>query len=206
MAGIDRSTRGRLAEEHLEVLLRRLDRRGVRVAGPHGSWSPPRPPHPSSRWCGWAARCGARPSGRRGSGCRSSRCRSTRPSATRTAPRAPSRPASTGSSWRRSARCSCTSPRIPSRRGRRSRPTRCTTCSRTRRGRRATTTTRTTLDVTTADDLRASGVWLVVTPDECVELVRRNGAVALHPLMGGMPPDLGWESLQLFVDEVLPRL
>jgi hypothetical protein len=28
----------------------------------------------------------------------------------------------------------------------------------------------------------------------------------LHPLMGGMAPALGWESLELFVDKVLPRL
>ena len=62
------------------------------------------------------------------------------------------------------------------------------------------------IDVATADDLRASGAWLVVTPDECEDLVRRNGSVALHPLMGGMPTAMGWESLELFVDAVLPRL
>jgi hypothetical protein len=28
----------------------------------------------------------------------------------------------------------------------------------------------------------------------------------LHPLMGGMPPELGWESMQLFVDKVQPRI
>ena len=61
-------------------------------------------------------------------------------------------------------------------------------------------------DAMTPDELRASGNWEVVTPDECVELVRRNGVVALHPLMGGMPPELGWESLRLYVDRVLPRL
>jgi alkanesulfonate monooxygenase SsuD/methylene tetrahydromethanopterin reductase-like flavin-dependent oxidoreductase (luciferase family) len=58
---------------------------------------------------------------------------------------------------------------------------------------------------TTADELRASGMWQVVTPDECVELLQTTGMMALHPLMGGMPPELGWECLQLFVDEVLPR-
>lgn len=59
---------------------------------------------------------------------------------------------------------------------------------------------------TTADELKASGMWQVLTPDECVELARHNGAVALHPLMGGMPFDLGWESLQLYVDKVMPRI
>ena len=62
------------------------------------------------------------------------------------------------------------------------------------------------LAATTVEDLKASGMWKVVTPDECVELARTNGSVALHPLMGGMPPELGWESLQLYVDRVLPQL
>lgn len=62
------------------------------------------------------------------------------------------------------------------------------------------------LDADTVDDLKASGMWKVVTPDECVELGRRHGAVALHPLMGGIPPEMGWACLQLFVDRVQPRL
>ena len=32
------------------------------------------------------------------------------------------------------------------------------------------------------------------------------GTIVLHPLMGGMPAELGWSSLELFRDEVLPRL
>jgi hypothetical protein len=59
---------------------------------------------------------------------------------------------------------------------------------------------------TTAEELLASGAWKVVTPDECASLVRTNGSIALHPLMGGMPPELGWSSLQLYVDRVLPQL
>jgi hypothetical protein len=46
----------------------------------------------------------------------------------------------------------------------------------------------------------------VLTPDECIDLGRRVGSVALHPLMGGIPFDLGWESLQLYVDKVMPAL
>ena len=61
-------------------------------------------------------------------------------------------------------------------------------------------------DATTPEQLRASGAWEVVTPDQCVELARRFGSVPLHPLMGGMPTELGWQSLRLYVDEVLPRL
>ena len=57
----------------------------------------------------------------------------------------------------------------------------------------------------TVESLRASGLWQVVTPAECVELGRTYGSIALHPLMGGMPPELGWESLELFVHRVLPE-
>ena len=33
-----------------------------------------------------------------------------------------------------------------------------------------------------------------------------GGMLSLDPLMGGMPPDLGWESLELFAAEVAPKL
>jgi alkanesulfonate monooxygenase SsuD/methylene tetrahydromethanopterin reductase-like flavin-dependent oxidoreductase (luciferase family) len=60
------------------------------------------------------------------------------------------------------------------------------------------------------DAVRAQGVHVVVTPDECVELVRRaerdDVLVNFKPLMGGMPPELGWESLELFVNKVVPRV
>jgi alkanesulfonate monooxygenase SsuD/methylene tetrahydromethanopterin reductase-like flavin-dependent oxidoreductase (luciferase family) len=58
----------------------------------------------------------------------------------------------------------------------------------------------------TADDVRRSGVYRVVTPDECVRLAEETGQVLLHPLMGGMPPELGWEGLETFARKVLPRL
>jgi hypothetical protein len=48
-----------------------------------------------------------------------------------------------------------------------------------------------------------------VTPDECVELAKELGdfgTLILHPLMGGIPPDVAWESLELFERKVLPRL
>ncbi|HEX7522500.1 MAG TPA: LLM class flavin-dependent oxidoreductase [Acidimicrobiia bacterium] len=61
----------------------------------------------------------------------------------------------------------------------------------------------------TWEDVRASGVYQVLTPDEAVAMVQEQGdfgAVPLHPLMGGMSPELGWESLRLFESDVLPRL
>lgn len=61
----------------------------------------------------------------------------------------------------------------------------------------------------TAEELIASGIYWVVTPEQCIARAKelgRGGTVTLHPLMGGMDPALGWESLELFVNEVLPRL
>ncbi len=58
----------------------------------------------------------------------------------------------------------------------------------------------------TEDDVRRSGVYRVVTPEECVAIAEEHGRILLHPLMGGIEPELGWESLRLFADEVLPRL
>ena len=40
----------------------------------------------------------------------------------------------------------------------------------------------------------------------CVKLAQDTGRVILHPLMGGMDPALGWESLRLFEEKVLPRI
>jgi alkanesulfonate monooxygenase SsuD/methylene tetrahydromethanopterin reductase-like flavin-dependent oxidoreductase (luciferase family) len=62
------------------------------------------------------------------------------------------------------------------------------------------------IEAQTVDDLERSGRWKVVTPEECVSLALHQGSVVLHPLMGGMPFDLGWESLHLYVNEVIPAI
>jgi hypothetical protein len=59
------------------------------------------------------------------------------------------------------------------------------------------------------DALRAAGTYPVVTPDRLVEQVRGLGpgcAILLHPLVGGMDPELSWESLELFEKKVLPAI
>jgi alkanesulfonate monooxygenase SsuD/methylene tetrahydromethanopterin reductase-like flavin-dependent oxidoreductase (luciferase family) len=61
----------------------------------------------------------------------------------------------------------------------------------------------------TADELRAEGIYRILTPDECVEMAKRDGDAAafnLHPMCGGIPVDKAWEHVQLFVDKVLPRI
>lgn len=64
-------------------------------------------------------------------------------------------------------------------------------------------------DATTVADLRAEGVYQVLTPDECVALAAELGPLGSfthHPMCGGLPPEHGWASLELFADQVLPRL
>jgi alkanesulfonate monooxygenase SsuD/methylene tetrahydromethanopterin reductase-like flavin-dependent oxidoreductase (luciferase family) len=56
------------------------------------------------------------------------------------------------------------------------------------------------------DDLRATNKYLVLTPDECIAHARANGGLFLKPLMGGLDPDLSWESLTLLEAKVLPEL
>ncbi len=58
----------------------------------------------------------------------------------------------------------------------------------------------------TWQDLRASGQFAVVTPEECLALAARDGSLMLHPLMGGIEPALAWEGLSIFESEVLARL
>lgn len=59
----------------------------------------------------------------------------------------------------------------------------------------------------TVDELRSSAKVEVLTPDELITQCRagRTG-VTLHPLIGGLPLDEGWESLRLLVEQVLPAL
>ena len=61
----------------------------------------------------------------------------------------------------------------------------------------------------TVDDLKASPQYVVGTPDQVLERLREvpeHGGVTLSPLAGGLPPDLAWESLELFASRVMPEL
>lgn len=61
----------------------------------------------------------------------------------------------------------------------------------------------------TADELRAEGIYQVLTPDECVARAKAGGdgyVINIHPLVGGMPIDEGWKSVSLLAEKVLPQL
>jgi len=62
------------------------------------------------------------------------------------------------------------------------------------------------IEGTSIEELKAGGQHLIVTPDECVDLVKTNGAAVLHPLIGGIDPSIGWESLELVANKVIPTL
>jgi alkanesulfonate monooxygenase SsuD/methylene tetrahydromethanopterin reductase-like flavin-dependent oxidoreductase (luciferase family) len=63
--------------------------------------------------------------------------------------------------------------------------------------------------VQTIDEVKASGRYRFVTPDQLIAEVRDStnyGPLVLHPLVGGMPVEEAWKSVELLVDKVVPAL
>lgn len=63
--------------------------------------------------------------------------------------------------------------------------------------------------VQTLDEVRASGRYRFLTPDQLIDEVRacpNYGPIVMHPLVGGMPVEEAWRSVTLLTDEVLPAL
>ena len=61
----------------------------------------------------------------------------------------------------------------------------------------------------TVEQLRETGIYQIMTPDECVDhgkTLADGESIEFHPMMGGLPLDAGWSSLRLFASSVLPRL
>lgn len=59
---------------------------------------------------------------------------------------------------------------------------------------------------TSVEELREEGIYRVLTPAQCKEAMAdpaSGGSLVMHPLVGGMPIDAGWESLRLLAEEVL---
>src|SRR4051812_4089551 len=60
---------------------------------------------------------------------------------------------------------------------------------------------------TTVDELRAeNGAHRVVDVATATDWVRSHGMLPLHPLCGGLPPEVAWKYLQRVVDDVLPNV
>jgi alkanesulfonate monooxygenase SsuD/methylene tetrahydromethanopterin reductase-like flavin-dependent oxidoreductase (luciferase family) len=66
--------------------------------------------------------------------------------------------------------------------------------------------------VQTLEEVRASGRYRFLTPDQLIAEVRSDastgnyGPIVLHPLVGGMPVEEAWKSVQLLTDKVVPAL
>ncbi|MEM9175389.1 MAG: LLM class flavin-dependent oxidoreductase [Myxococcota bacterium] len=59
------------------------------------------------------------------------------------------------------------------------------------------------------DDLRKSGSYLCLRPEEAVEMIEglgRHRTFILTPLLGGLDPALSWSGLRLFEDRVWPHV
>jgi len=60
--------------------------------------------------------------------------------------------------------------------------------------------------VTDLDELREGGQYRILTPDEYAAELKAEGDVViakLHPMVGGIPPELAWQHLRLFEDAFL---
>lgn len=63
-------------------------------------------------------------------------------------------------------------------------------------------------DSTTVEEMRAAGVYVVLSPDELVERCRSKQLrlVTSHPMCGGLPAEPSWESVRLLSEVVRPAL
>lgn len=61
-------------------------------------------------------------------------------------------------------------------------------------------------DVETVDQLRDADLFTIATPQDGIELARAADVVLLHPLCGGIPAELGWETLRHWEETVGPAL
>ena len=60
---------------------------------------------------------------------------------------------------------------------------------------------------TTLEELREENLsHRIVTVDDAVDMVRSGEILQLQPLVGGLPPEVGWRYLRTVTDEVMARL
>jgi alkanesulfonate monooxygenase SsuD/methylene tetrahydromethanopterin reductase-like flavin-dependent oxidoreductase (luciferase family) len=55
--------------------------------------------------------------------------------------------------------------------------------------------------------LRSAGRYLVLTPEQLLARAKaQGGAITIEPLLGGIAPEVAWQSLELIQSRVLPHL
>ena len=65
------------------------------------------------------------------------------------------------------------------------------------------------LPASSVDELKETGLFKVVTPEQCLQYAKslgEDGTLTFQPLMGGLDPEISWNSLRLFETAVLPKL
>jgi alkanesulfonate monooxygenase SsuD/methylene tetrahydromethanopterin reductase-like flavin-dependent oxidoreductase (luciferase family) len=67
------------------------------------------------------------------------------------------------------------------------------------------TTTSPFYGIETVEQIRAAGMLNVLTPAQAIELAAKT-PISVTPLISGLAPKIGWEMLELFAAEVLPKL
>jgi alkanesulfonate monooxygenase SsuD/methylene tetrahydromethanopterin reductase-like flavin-dependent oxidoreductase (luciferase family) len=67
------------------------------------------------------------------------------------------------------------------------------------------TTTSPFYGMDTIEKVRAAGFLNVMTPEQTVEFAKQS-PISLTPLISGLSPKIGWEMLELFASEVMPKL
>lgn len=58
----------------------------------------------------------------------------------------------------------------------------------------------------TLEELRSEGIYQFLTPDEAIQRATSTGVLILHPLVGGMPIEEAWSSVELVAEQVMPAL
>lgn len=63
-------------------------------------------------------------------------------------------------------------------------------------------------DSTTVEQMRAKGVYVVLTPEEAIDRARAGELplISTHPACGGLPAEPSWNSIRLLCETVLPAL
>ena len=59
------------------------------------------------------------------------------------------------------------------------------------------------------DSIRDDPSMWILSPDDAVRRLSElddDYELRLHPLLGGLPPELSWRSLELLADKVLPQV
>lgn len=67
------------------------------------------------------------------------------------------------------------------------------------------TTTSPFYGIETVEQIRGAGFLNILTPEQTVEFAR-NSPISLTPLISGLSPKIGWEMLELFAAEVMPKI